>query len=593
MQKTIKNAFQYKLLGIILYFFSSLPGLSILFLISPTNILFNKKSKKDNIKLNLFKNFAREIHENINTSLIKNLTLTEDGISCPKNFEPLKVKNQYYGNFTKFYGNKSICIERFNDSQYSYRTLLKFSDLNEINKNSEYCGLLIKNSSNLIYNSNNVGCPLNRIEITGFSRAKKLGDNFYKMGFSDQYLTPIYGGISNNSAIVNLEIINNYKVCLEKHNNIIEIPCEFPDNNECFIEDNYEEVPTLDDEDSYKLYASNLARWNLIKNDNINHDFCKHNLRFHILVHGYINFTDKNLREFEEEFPANDFTNNSLYKTYEAYKSSKNVDRFFYLLSYNLFIWSFIHFILQLMIYFNKKGIRKLYIINGIILFFVKLLSFLGFIIYYFCFYLKIEKVYVIMIDEPRNKVLKYYSHLRTKFIAKIIAISIFGLIIICIDLLIYTFTKTIQWGKDFNLDEKDLIKEQKVNEDNNNPYSKNKANKKVEINNLDGKSDKENSQFYWPSNGISPNSGQNTNDTINNEKINLIFILNGNISKPYTIKIGKNETFNKAVILLKEQYAELKGKNMKVFMNGPNVINKDKTISDNGLSDNLKIFII
>ena len=78
MQKTIKNEFQYKLIGIILYFFSSLPGLSIIFLISPKSILFNKKSKKDNIKLNLFKNFAKEIHENINTSLIKNLTLTED-----------------------------------------------------------------------------------------------------------------------------------------------------------------------------------------------------------------------------------------------------------------------------------------------------------------------------------------------------------------------------------------------------------------------------------------------------------------------------------------------------------------------------------
>ena len=163
-------------------------------------------------------------------------------------------------------------------------------------------------------------CPLNRIEITGFTRAQKLGDNFYKMGFRDQYLTPIYGSSSNNSAIVNIEIINNYKVCLEKHNNK-ELPCEFPDNNECFIEDNYEEVPTMDDEENYKLYASNLAKWNLLKNDNINHDFCKKDLRFHILVHGYINFTDNNLKEFEEEFPPGDFTNNSLYKTYEAYKS--------------------------------------------------------------------------------------------------------------------------------------------------------------------------------------------------------------------------------------------------------------------------------
>lgn len=584
MPETIKNEFKLKLIGIILYFFSSLSGLSILFINTPRNILFNEKSNHDKIKLNLFRNFAKEIHENINTSLIKNLTLTEEGMSCPKNFEPLKVKNQYYGNFTKFYGNKSICIERFNESEYTYRSLLKFLDLNEINRNSKYCGLLTKNSSNLLYISNNKMCPLNRIEITGITRAEKLGDNFYKIGFNDQYLTPIYGGSSNNSAIVNIEIINNYKVCLEKQFNIKEIPCEFPDNNECFIEDNYEEVPTLDHEENYKLYASNLARWNLKKDDNINHNFCKKDLRFHILVHGYINFTDTNLREFEEEFPPNDFTNNSLYKTYEAYKSSHNIDRFFYLLSYNLFIWSLIHFILQLMIYFNKKGIRNLYIINGIILFFFKLISFFGFIIYYFCFFLKIEKVYVVMIDEPRNKVLKYYSQLRFIFIAKIIVFSIIGFIIICIDLLIYTFTKTIQWGKDFSFGEK----EQKIKEINNS----NDKNKLVEQKSLEDKLDND-SQFFWPSNQISPNSGQNTNDTIQNEQINLTFILNGNISKPYTIKIGKNDIFDKAVTLLKEQYTELKGKSMKVFTNGPNVINKDKTITENGLTDNLKIFII
>jgi hypothetical protein len=196
------------------------------------------------------------------------------------------------------------------------------------------------------------------------------------------------------------------------------------------------------------------------------------------------------------------------------------------------------------------------------------------------------------MIDEPRNKVLKYYSQLRFIFIAKIVTLSFFGFLIICIDLAIYTFTKTIQWGKDFKLDEKDLVKAQKKKKDNK-FNSENTEIKKLEQNNSDDKLDKEGNQFFWPSNEISPNSGQNTKDTINNEQISLIFILNGNISKPYTVKIGKNEVFNNAVILLKEQYNELKGKNMKVFTNGPNVINKDKTIIDNGLSDNLKIFII
>ena len=75
MTYSIKNAFEYKLLGIILYFFSSLAGLSILFLFPPRYLLFNEKSEEEKIKLNLYKNFAKNIYENINTPLIKKFNI--------------------------------------------------------------------------------------------------------------------------------------------------------------------------------------------------------------------------------------------------------------------------------------------------------------------------------------------------------------------------------------------------------------------------------------------------------------------------------------------------------------------------------------
>ena len=108
------------------------------------------------------------------------------------------------------------------------------------------------------------------------------------------------------------------------------------------------------------------------------------------------------------------------------------------------------------MLYYGKKGIRFLYIQNGIILFFFKLISLFGIIIHYFCFYLKIEKVYLIMVDKPRNKLLEYYSKARNQFIFKIIVISIIGFLILCIDFIIYFFTLNIQWGIEFKQEEEE-----------------------------------------------------------------------------------------------------------------------------------------
>ena len=561
-------------------------------------MLFKENSEVDKIKLYLFKDFAKSIHENINTSLIKNLTLTEDGESCPENFEQLKITNQYYGNFSKFYGNKSICIERLNDIKYSYRNLLKSSEYNyDINNNKKKCGTLVKNSSFFLNVSDDAMCPLNNIEINSKIRSKNYGEYYYKISKGDQYLTPIYGYDPKNPVIINIEIINNYKICLEKYSSIKDLPCEFPDNNECFIEDHYEEIFTLENEEDYKLNPINLAKWNLENNNNINHLFCKDNLKFHIFVKSYINFTSENLKIFDIEFPSDDYTNNPLYKTYEAYKSTRNIDKLFHLISYNLLIWSLIHFILQIMLYFEKKGVRNLYICNGMILFFIKLFVFFAMITNYYSFYLKIEKVYLTMDDEPRNKVLQYYSLSRNYLIAKVIVISIIGFLIICIDLIIFFFSLTIQWGVNFKFDEK----EAKI------IPKKNELNKVVEMPKGNNQIQKEGShitnepyleqinppQFYEPFEDKKSEEEKKTNNSTTLSQINLEFICKDNISKSYKIKIGKNEFFKKAVNLLKEQYSELKRKEMKVFTYESNIINKDKTIIDNGLSDNVKIFII
>ena len=598
MTNTIKNAFKYKIIGIALYFFFSLGGLSILLIFPPKDLLFKENSEEDKIKLYLFKDFAKSIHENINTSLIKNLTLTEDGESCPENFEQLKITNQYYGNFSKFYGNKSICIERLNDIKYSYRNLLKSSEYNyDINNNKKKCGTLVKNSSFFLNVSDDAMCPLNNIEINSKIRSKNYGEYYYKISKGDQYLTPIYGYDPKNPVIINIEIINNYKICLEKYSSIKDLPCEFPDNNECFIEDHYEEIFTLENEEDYKLNPINLAKWNLENNNNINHLFCKDNLKFHIFVKSYINFTSENLKIFDIEFPSDDYTNNPLYKTYEAYKSTRNIDKLFHLISYNLLIWSLIHFILQIMLYFEKKGVRNLYICNGMILFFIKLFVFFAMITNYYSFYLKIEKVYLTMDDEPRNKVLQYYSLSRNYLIAKVIVISIIGFLIICIDLIIFFFSLTIQWGVNFKFDEK----EAKI------IPKKNELNKVVEMPKGNNQIQKEGShitnepyleqinppQFYEPFEDKKSEEEKKTNNSTTLSQINLEFICKDNISKSYKIKIGKNEFFKKAVNLLKEQYSELKRKEMKVFTYESNIINKDKTIIDNGLSDNVKIFII
>jgi hypothetical protein len=443
-----------------------------------------------------------------------------------------------------------------------------------------------------------MNCPLNYIEINTKSKAQSLGNHYFKMGPGDQYLSPIYGKDSKYPIITNIEITNNNKVCLEKDNNINDFPCEFPDNNECLIEDNFEQIYTIGNNQENILFPENLAKWNLVKDQNIKHNFCKNDLKFHIFAQGYAKFTDRNLQEFEEEFPPLDYTNNPLYKTYKAFKSPRNIDNFFCLISYNLFIWSSIHFAFQIMLYLNKKDIRIIYLNNGIILFFCKLLALIGMIINYFCFYLKIEKVYLIMLDKPRNKVLEYYDKSRNSFITKIIIICLIGILILCVDLIILFFTLTVQWGVEFKIEEKITKKDskEKLNKNDNHIILDDIPKSFVEPHfsypqNLKEIEDQKNNNFneQYIENKIIPN---NIIDD-NSNKIELKFFCKNNSTKSYTINIGMNDKFSEAEKKLKEKYSELKGRDMKVFVYGSNIINREKTIGDNGLSDNLRILIL
>ena len=596
---TLKNLnfIKYRLTAVILYFILDVVSFSFLFLFPPRKLLFNEKSEEDKIKLILYKDFAKSIYENINTSLIKNLTLTEDNEECPDNLEPLIIKNQYYGNFTKFYGNKTICIERFNDYEYSFSNLLKLTDYGLFNIGKKECGTLIKNTNLFVYTQDEMKCPLNHIEIINMNRAKTFGNFYYKLSNEDEYLTPVYGNNPKNPVINNIEIINNYKICLEKQNNIKDLSCEFPDNNECFIEDNYEEIFTLVNDEAYKLYPKNLAKWNLHNDNNINHKFCKDNLRFHIFVKGYMNFTSKNLKEFEEEFPFDDLTNNSLYKVYKIYKSPKNIDRLFYLISFILIILSFTYFILQIMIYLLKKQILDIYLIYGVFLFFLKLLSFFGMVIYHYYFFLKIEKVYLTLVDKPRNEILSYYSSTRNLYIIKSLVIVIIGFLIISIDFVMLVFVYLMKLKIDL------YISVEKSEKSSTNTNSTDNCIKediiiKKSINNFKGfKSkiifdSKDNGKKNIKSTTFTNDHEMEINHHIFDE-ITLKFICMDNLNKTYIIKTDKNESFKNVIQNLKEKYKELKEKNMKVFTYDSKIISQEKTIEDNQLKDNVIIYIL
>lgn len=592
MKIKIENDLKYKLIGIILYFIVSLAGLSIIFNFSPKNLLFNEDSTEDKYKLYFFKDFAKTIYENINKPFIKNITLTMENEECPNDFEILSIENEYYGHFNKFFGNRSFCIQRFNNSNYTYEKILKKNDdICDIGK--KYCGK-INNNSDIplcLIDNDNVDCPINFVDFSS------KGDNIYKIIDEKQAFVTSYS--PSKHIIVDIEIINNYKLCLGKYNiENYNKNCSFYDNNECFIDDNHELIQIQNYPDSYKLLTENLIEWNFPNYIIGDKELCNKNITFHIFTVSYINFTYDNLMQFKEEFPSNDETNNNLYKICEIYKSSENnIPILFRIISFILICWSLVHFLLQIFLYFEIFDLKQYYIYNGLALFSIKLLSYFGMIIYHYCFFLKIKKVYLVLTDEYRNKVLDLYKSTRKSFIIKIFIFFIVGLIIIVIDFIIFLFSFNIIKELKNIKKEKPLINNEeskKINEDNkfktNEPYIYNKYNefKELPLNKNEREIDSNENMINININ----KSKKESNIDSKLDNITLQFICKEDETKTYLLKMNNNESFKNAIEKLKKAYSELQDKNMISFINESCIIDIEKSVADNGLSNNDQIII-
>ena len=593
MATNIKNQRKYKFVGILLYFIFSLSGFSLLFVFPPKNLLF-EDTEKDEMKKYLFKNFLKIVYDNINAGFIKNITFTKENEDCPEEFDALIIDNEYNGKFSKFYGNSSFCIQRSNQTYENL--LLESKDVCSPGK--IFCGKLNRelNLSLCLDDS----CPLTKFAFDSSSSSKFK----YQLSYSGYYFIPYFGDEDEEKRpIIDIEIINNERLCLEKFYIKKQDNCEFFDNNQCFIHVGYDETKNLNLPKDLELYSSNLARWNLRNDEEINHSFCSETsrFRFHIFSMNYFNFTYRNLQEFKTEFPFTDKNNNSLYKIYKASKSHYNIDIFFYLMSGILLCCSFCHFVLLIILYYNTKKIRIYFIINGIFLFFIKLISFFCMISYHFWFYLKIKKVYIILLDKPLKELINIYISTRKSFIYKLIIIWLIGLIIIIIDLVVFTFTVTVQWGK-FNsksfknknenyieINNKSDIKIKKDNVSLNKEITLKDFNKPQNFENYEEVQNKEESNNITQS--LDSENSIKQNNVENN--IELEFIFKNDLSKSYKLEVKKTELFKDVIILLKQKYPELKEKSMKVFQFDSKIINNKNTIQQNEIKDKEKIIII
>ena len=607
MERIKKNEYKFRTVCAILYLIFSLPGLSILFFFPPRYLLFNKKSKNFQNIFYLYKTFVKSIYENLNKPFIKNVTISNTGY-CPPNFEVLFIENEHFGKFSKFYGNNTVfCVEKFHEKNYNYEYLLSLTNssekINECKEGTRKCGNLNKLYNFSLCVDNDIHCPKN-VMIFGKNSDPKAD----RVEFSTNCFFSTSNDL-NEAVMVDIEIKNNYRLCLEKFP-IEEYSCEIYDNNQCLISNGFKRIESQKYGTEISLSPSNLAKWNLDKDYNINHEFCKEDSFFQIFETGYINFTYQNLLDFKAEFPLENEINNSLYEACNAFKSSDEFDILYYLISFILLCWSVTHFVIQLLYLFDKMNLGKCYLWNGIILFFFKLFSYFGMIIYNFFYYLKIKKVYLILVDFPRNQVLNLYKSTRNTFITKEIIFGVIGFVVISIDLIIFFFTIIFKFRIDSMKEEKKL-NDTNINENEN--EKKNNSNifnnilsssqtKPTQLKSIEEQpiSNKTNSSNSNNDNNI--NSNNNNNNNANNASINLenpyneiklTFIFNNDSSKVYKVNAQKGDLFSDVIKKLKAENSELSEMNMKVFYFGSKIINIEKTILENKLSSDTKIAIL
>ena len=74
---------------------------------------------------------------------------------------------------------------------------------------------------------------------------------------------------------------------------------------------------------------------------------------------------------------------------------------------------------------------------------------------------------------------------------------------------------------------------------------------------------------------------------------ITLDFVSKANLSESYQIKAQKNDYFKDIIDKLKTKFPKFENYNMSVFYFDSKIINQEKTLEENGIFENEKIFIM
>ena len=460
-----KKYFRIKNLILLFYLVFCLIGLPLIFIFPPRNFLFKDDSEDDADRMFLFKNFVTETYDNINKNLIQNMTCTRENEECPSDFETLVVKHQYYGNFTHLFGNSSFCIKRYNNSEWNLKRILERNE-KSCTLNQKPCGIANLFSKSLSCVNKDETCPLNNFYYTTrkFETSFQLADSGY-------FFYPIYDENNEGILIIDIDFVYKFRICLEKFHKFEKLKCEFADDDECFIEDRFtivkKQYPDMTIAEKIRLTPKNLAKYNIKNNDKLEHDYCEGAKReykmFSTFSRGFVNFDKEELDKFLEEFPE-DNSNNPLYDIVEIYKTEDNFENLYYYFACILLCWSVLHLVIQILMFFLKDNdilmiIRKIFCLNGIILFFVKLICIGILIASHYSFYLKFKNAYLIIEEDPRNEILSDYKSLRRLFITKIFIIWISAFIIIFIELILFGIVIRANQIKNFEVKEELKLK--------------------------------------------------------------------------------------------------------------------------------------
>ena len=259
---------------------------------------------------------------------------------------------------------------------------------------------------------------------------------------------------------------------------------------------------------------------------------------------------------------------------------------------------------------------NKTYLLDGLALFIFKLICFAILLISQYSFYLKFKAVYLSLDNDPRDEILSSYKKLRIIFITKIFILWIVGFITICMELIILCFIKVfikLQTKEPVNIQiKKPKPPEPKIEQPHDIVHNSMQSNEKLEgqekrdhkeiDNNIDNNQSiatdiKPDNEKTYKLSGNSPPPSANRNIEVNNpfNKIELIFQLietESNNIHYYKINVKPSEKFSDIENRLKCQYPDLKEKQLDVFMLDGTVINKNNSVEECKIEQNVNNII-